>query len=333
MFTIEEICALANVHPEFEPIIRAHNPMLKGWDMNTDLDAFREMMTQVKQLRPKPDSDTFSYCMQDFKIPLRDGFEVDARSYTPKGSAPPDGRPGLIVFHGGGFVTGDFDTEAGLCIEFTKLGGISLNVDYRHAPEHVFPQAINDAFDGTVWISRNSEKFGINLSKGFIIGGTSSGADIVLVLSHLYHDARKSPPLTGVYAPITSGVNDQTVPGKYKDYLISYEQNATAPVFSAESMKFVHSKYRPDPKSPLAFPIAFPNHAGLPKTYFQACGMDPVRDCSIILEQVYKDEGVPTKIDIYPGLPHAFWAIFPELEISKKRERDAADGLKWLLDG
>ena len=91
------------------------------------------------------------------------------------------------------------------------------------------------------------------------------------------------------------------------------------------------AKYKPDPNSPLASPVAFPSHAGLPKTYFQACGKDPVRDCSIMLEQVYKDDGVPTKIDIYPGLPHAFWAIFPELEVSQKRERDAVEGLKWLL--
>ncbi|OBS26614.1 hypothetical protein FPOA_00557 [Fusarium poae] len=331
MLTIEETRALGDAHPEFEPIIRAHNPMLNGWDMSTDLDAFREMMAQLRQFQPKPDPETLSYQMQDFKIPLRDGFEVNARSYTPNHWTPSDGRPGLIVFHGGGFVTGDLETEAGLCAQFTKLGGIALNVDYRHAPEHVFPQAINDAFDATVWASQNADKFGINPSKGFIIGGTSSGADISLVVSHLYHDAEIEPLLTGVYAPITSGVNDQTVPEKYKDHFISWEQCAKAPVFSSESMNFVHSKYKPDMKSPLAFPVAFPSHAGLPKTYFQACGMDPVRDCSIILEQVYKDEGVPTKIDIYPGLPHAFWAMFPELEISQKRERDAAEGLKWLL--
>ncbi|KAF5662365.1 lipase esterase [Fusarium heterosporum] len=333
MLTIEETRALGEAHPEFEPIIRAHNPMLNGWDMNTDLDAFREMMAQVQQYRTEPDPETLSYQMKDFKIPVRDCFQVDARSYSPKGDEVSDGRPGLIVFHGGGFITGDFNTEAGLCVEFTKLGGVALNIDYRHAPEHVFPQAINDAFDATVWVSRNVAKFGINPSKGLIIAGTSSGADISLAVSHLYHDANMSPPLTGVFAPITSGVNDQTVPNKYRDHFISMEQCAKAPVFSAESMKFIHSKYKPDPTSPLAFPVAFPSHAGLPKTYFQACGMDPIRDCSIILEQVYRDEGVPTRLDIYPGLPHAFWAIFPELEISQKRERDAVEGLKWLLDG
>jgi acetyl esterase/lipase len=151
MLTIEETRALGDAHPEFEPIIRAHNPMLNGWDMSTDLDAFREMMAQLRQFQPKPDPETLSYQMQDFKIPLRDGFEVNARSYTPNHWTPSDGRPGLIVFHGGGFVTGDLETEAGLCAQFTKLGGIALNIDYRHAPEHVFPQAINDAFDATVW--------------------------------------------------------------------------------------------------------------------------------------------------------------------------------------
>lgn len=121
--------------------------------MNTELESFREMMAQVKQYRPTPDPATLSYHTEDFKIPLRDGFEVDARSYMPNGDVPSDGRPGLVVFHGGGFVTGDLDTEAGLCVEFTKLGGIAVNIDYRHAPEHVFPQAINDAFDATIWVS------------------------------------------------------------------------------------------------------------------------------------------------------------------------------------
>lgn len=89
-------------------------------------------------------------------------------------------------------------------------------------------------------MSQNVAQFGINPSKGFIIGGTSSGADISLVVSHLCRDAKMTPALTGAFAPITSGVNDQTVPDKYKDHFISVEQCAKAPVFSAESMKFVH---------------------------------------------------------------------------------------------
>ncbi|KAM0427493.1 hypothetical protein ACHAPT_007453 [Fusarium lateritium] len=273
-------------------LVRCYNPMLNAWNMNTDLDGIREIMAQARQARPKPDLESLSYL------------------YTPKGALS-DGCPGLIVFHGGGSVIGDLDTEAGLCATFTSLGGIAVNVDFRHAPEHPFPQAIHDAFDATNRIAARS--LGIDAAKGFIIGGTSSGADMSLTVSHLYRDAELTPPLTG-----------------YKNHFFSKEQNANAPVFSTESIMFIHSKYKPDQRSPLVFPVAFPTHAGQPKTYFQACGLDPVRDCSLVLEQVYKDDGVPTKIHIYLGLPHALWALFPELEISSKREEDV-EGLKWLL--
>jgi hypothetical protein len=49
------------------------------------------------------------------------------------------------------------------------------------------------------------------------------------------------------------------------------------------------------------------------------------------MEQVFKDDGVSTKTDIYPGLPHGFWGFFPDLKISAKQKRDAEEGLKWLL--
>ncbi|KAM5368966.1 hypothetical protein ACJZ2D_009275 [Fusarium nematophilum] len=95
MLTIEEIHALAKAHPEFElrKIIRAHNPMLNTRDMNTDICSFWYMMAQTRQAQPKPEPDTLSYRMEDFKIPLRDGFQVDARSYTPKCDMPSSGLP------------------------------------------------------------------------------------------------------------------------------------------------------------------------------------------------------------------------------------------------
>lgn len=121
--------------------------------MDTDIHKVRAMLAQMRQTQPRPDPSTLSYTTKDIYIPLRDGLETAARVYKPRGASVEEGRPGLVVFHGGGYLVGDLDTEAWLCALFTGLGGIAIDVDYRHAPEHVFPQAIHDAFDATKWVS------------------------------------------------------------------------------------------------------------------------------------------------------------------------------------
>lgn len=66
---------------------------------------------------------------------------------------------------------------------------------------------------------------------------------MALIVAHLYLNDKLSPPLTGIYAAMPGGVNHETVPEKYKDRFISFEQNANAPVFSLESLKFIWSKF------------------------------------------------------------------------------------------
>lgn len=89
--------------------------------------------------------------------------------------------------------------------------------------------------------------------------------------------------------------------------------------------------YKPDPKSPLAYPVAIPNPSIMPKTYFQACGVDPFRDCTLIMEKVWRYAGVPTKLDIYSTMPHVFWVLGLAIEEVAKHETDSENGLLWLL--
>ncbi|KAM0248662.1 hypothetical protein ACHAQJ_009369 [Trichoderma viride] len=330
MLIIEEIRALSEVNPEFVPILNSGSPFLQGWSADTNISQVRAMMQAGKDAAPKVDPATLPYLQEDISIPVRDNRSVGVRIYRPRGDST-EGRPGLVVFHGGGFAVGDLDTETWLCALFVKLGGVVVDVDYRLAPEHVFPAAIEDAFDATKWTAQNAKSLGIDPGKGFLVGGESSGGEMAVIVAHLCLNDKLSPPLTGIYAAMPGGVNNETVPDKYKDRFISFEQNANAPVLSLESLALIWKTYQSDPQSPLAFPLAFPTHKGIPKTYFQICGLDPVRDSGLVMEQVLKDDGVPTRRDIYPGMPHAFWAMFPELKISAKQRQDAEDGFKWLL--
>jgi acetyl esterase/lipase len=92
--------------------------------------------------------------------------------------------------------------------------------------------------------------------------------------------------------------------------------------------------YSSDPFSPLRSPILFPTgHKNLPPTYFQICGMDPLRDEGLIYERVLREEcGVKTLLHLYPGLPHAFWSRYSDAKFTKDLIEDSKKGMQWLLE-
>ena len=81
------------------------------------------------------------------------------------------------------------------------------------------------------------------------MGGDSSGGEIALVVAHLCRDDKMAPPLTGVYAAAPGGVNEQTVPEQYRHLFLSEEQNADAPVLTAESLQLINSRSKRPPSS------------------------------------------------------------------------------------
>lgn len=91
--------------------------------------------------------------------------------------------------------------------------------------------------------------------------------------------------------------------------------------------------YQPDITSPLYSPLNWPSgHAGLPRTYIQVCGMDPLRDGGLIYERILREEfGIETKLDVFAGQLHGFWVLFPDMEASKDWRQKATAGFAWLL--
>ncbi len=112
------------------------------------------------------------------------GGEMPLRVYTPV-AAGADALPVLIYFHGGGFVIGDLETHDGLCRQFANEGGFRvIAVDYRRAPEHKFPAALDDAFAAVQWIEKHASELGVD-ANCIAVGGDSAGGALAAEVSQL----------------------------------------------------------------------------------------------------------------------------------------------------
>ncbi|NNM75164.1 alpha/beta hydrolase [Enterovirga aerilata] len=113
---------------------------------------------------------------------------IPVRLYRGRGTDADRRLPVLVFFHGGGWVVGDLDTHDVICRALANEAGCAVaSVDYRLAPEHRFPAAVEDASAATAWLAANAS--GLGLDPGRIaVGGDSAGGNLAAVLAHLSLD-------------------------------------------------------------------------------------------------------------------------------------------------
>jgi len=289
----------------------------------------RNAATKGAQKQPPPE-----IIQTDVQYSTRDGFKVRAKLYQPT-TPPKAGSPLVVMYHGGGFCTGAPESEELTCQNFVQaFGAVCLSASYRLGPEWKFPTAHKDAWDCLQWAAKNAISWGANPSVGFVIGGNSAGANITAVLTHLARDEGLSPPLTGQYLAVPAVLPETKVPEKYKKYYLSQEQNIDVPVLPRAARLMFKRGYEPDDDDTVWWAVFNhpKGHANLPPTYFQIDGLDPLRDEGIIFERVLREEcGIKTKMDVYPGLPHGHWGLFPFLKGSETFRKDQVAGMAFLL--
>ena len=118
----------------------------------------------------------------------------------------------------------------------------------------------------------------------------------------------------------------------YKHLWFSHEQVVSSPVINNDTARKLFQYYNPELKSPLWSPFnASSPSEGLPPTFIQVCGKDVVRDDGLIYDRMLSDNGTKTRLNVYPGLPHCFWAFLPQHRVSKESMVDVALGFAWLL--
>ncbi|KAI0328847.1 hypothetical protein GY45DRAFT_1419728 [Cubamyces sp. BRFM 1775] len=296
-----------------------------GFDM-TVLKAYKAF------LEPHlPPSDT--YTVTDRPIPV-EGGEISVRTLVPVVADQNETFPVIVYIHGGGWTIGSVELDdyvlRGNCVR-QKI--VIVNVEYRLASEHPFPTAVDDCYAAVKWTASNAALLKADLSKGFLVGGESAGANIAAVLAHVAQDDPffEGRRLTGQLLCEPSVCHPAAYPESLKSKFKSIQEFTAMPPLSKETIEKFYEWYNAPPSDPRFSPLLYPSHQGLPRAYFQAMGFDALRDDALVYAEVLREAGVDTKVDIYPGVGHGFYYAFPSLTAAAKVREDAEKGIKWLL--
>lgn len=243
------------------------------------------------------------------------GGELDVRIYTPLTTSS-NVLAGLVFFHGGGFVLGDLDTHDDLCRVLANESGFRVvSVDYRLAPEHPFPAAVDDCFAATKWVAANAGTLGID-AKRLAVGGDSAGGNLAAVVAQLARDDGPNIAFQLLIYPVAQlGAPDTP----------SMRENAKGYFLEKEGMDWFTRLYAPDKDSrhdPRLSPLQAKDLSGLPPAYVITAGFDPLRDEGRDYADALDKAGVSITYVNYPGMVHGFFSM--RSLIPKAREAVAA---------
>jgi acetyl esterase len=211
--------------------------------------------------------------------------------------------PGLVFFHGGGFVIGDLDTHDGLCRMLANAGGSRIvAVDYRLAPEHPFPAAIEDGVAATQWVFDNAARLKIGK---IAVGGDSTGANIAAVVCQLATQAGGPQiALQMLICPLVESTPKSPRPSR-REFAEGYFLDAAALQGGA-------SLYCPDPalrSDPRISPILAADLSGLPPALVHTAECDPLRDEGQAYAERLRDAGVDVTHTCHAGMIHHFYCL------------------------
>ncbi|KAJ8061507.1 hypothetical protein OCU04_009321 [Sclerotinia nivalis] len=199
---------------------------------------------------------------------------IEYRVYTPKEASKHGPLPVAIWTHGGGWMTGDLDSDDLLCRVIAEHApSIVINVDYRLAPEHKYLTQLEDTLKVYRWAQQNAISFGGDANKFYTIGGSAGGALALQVANRLVKDPAKRNNIKGIAAIVPCTLHFDNVPEGYKSIHKSFEGNKTdVPVIDKESMEIFYREAKVDPKdSDIFTALATDNHKNYPPTYIASC--------------------------------------------------------------
>jgi acetyl esterase len=256
------------------------------------------------------------------------GGPLRIRVYTPKAPAATGPQPVLMYLHGGGWVIGDLDTHDRECrILCNDTPCVVVAVDYRLAPEHPYPAAVEDAWAALQWLVRHAHELGGDPER-VAIGGDSAGGNLAAIAALRARDAG-GPALRAQLLIYPS------VGGSLLSYP-SHSENAHAPFLPLDSMRYFRGHYLgalDTTTDPEIAPIHAASHKKLPAALIITAEFDPLRDEGRAYARKLEEAGVAVRFIEYAGMPHMFYQLSPILEEAKAALRESAEALRKAFAG
>lgn len=235
----------------------------------------------------------------DIAIPTEAG-PLPARVYTPEGEGP---FPVIVYFHGGGWVVADINVYDGSARALTAgTQAITVSVEYRHAPEHKFPAAHDDAWEAYAWIVENIHEWNGDAAR-IAVAGESAGGNLAANVALMAREMEATMPVHQLLVYPVAG-NDMETP--------SYQEHAEAvPLGKADMEWFVSHVFasKDETADPRINLLGQDSLADLPPATVILAEIDPLRSEGEALAAALSDAGVETNVRVFEGVTHEFFGM------------------------
>ncbi len=256
---------------------------------------------------------------EDRQIPGRSG-KIAIRIYTPAGTGP---KPVFVNYHGGGWVIGDLDTSDAACRDLANgIDCIVVSVDYRMAPEHLFPAAVDDSYDALCWVATHSKSLGGD--GRLLVGGESAGGNLAAVMCLKARD-ENGPAITAqvlLYPVVDADLTRD-----------SYRRNGEGYLLSTATMRWFWDTYCPYDKRTHAYasPLRALSHRNLPPAVIATAQYDPLCDEGAAYAGVLAASGVGVTFACCAGMIHDFFSTAGMFASSRSAANDVYAAVKRLI--
>ncbi|SMC24069.1 Acetyl esterase/lipase [Clostridium acidisoli DSM 12555] len=299
-------------------------PMLENnikFDLNKDLEMVRNLKAPSIE---KSDKVLTTTCT--IKGP---GSELLLKVYEPK-IRQNEKLPAVFWIHGGGYVMGHPDGDDALCECFTeKIKCIVVSIDYRLAPEHKYPAAIEDCYAGLKWTVSKAEELKIDTSR-IAIAGASAGGGLTAALALMVRD--RGEIKVAFQAPLYPMLDDRNVtPSSHE-----INEKNLPKAWNREANEIAWKMYLGSnisgETSYYAAPARAKDLTGLPPAYIFIGQLDPFRDETLEYVTRLVQAGIPVEFHLYPGCFHGFDSIFNNTEISRQARSEYINAISKALN-